>query len=59
MVQIISRNYNDYKHILSKFIFEYINRNQSNRFEADFDFYGEIDQSKEERKVSIVNLLRI
>ena len=44
MVQIISRNYNDYKHILIKFdLFEDINRNQSNRSEGDFDFYGEID----------------
>ena len=37
----------------------YINRNQSNRSEADFDFYVKIDYSKEERKVSIVNLLKI
>ena len=33
--------------------------NQSNRSERDFDFGAKIDQSKEERKVSIVNLLKI
>ena len=32
--------------------------NQANRSDGDFDFGTKIDQSKEMRKVSIVNLLR-
>ena len=50
MVQIISRNYGGCEHILIKFILRYINRNQSNRSEGDFDFYVKIDKSKEESK---------
>ena len=44
MVQIISINYNDYIiYELNLINLRYINRNQSNRSEGDFEFYVKID----------------